>query len=86
MLVNKELTVRVLLAFLAISQREPGRLDPRDVQMVKAVPWWAVRFILVSDTEEEALKRLIETMEWRKSNGVNDLTENSFPKALRDEG
>lgn len=86
MLVNKELIERVLTAFLVLAQKEPGRFDPRDVRMVKTKQWWTERHILNSPTEAEAIKTLIETMEWRKSYGINDFKEDSFPKELHDLG
>ena len=86
MLVNKELILKILTLFLAIAQKDPNRFDPRDVKIVKAKTWWVERFALVSQNEDDALKGLVDCMEWRKSFGVNDLNYDSFPKEFHDLG
>ena len=86
MLINKELIARILTAFTVIVKKEPNRFDPRDVEMVQNKTWWVERFALVNQNEDDALKGLINSMEWRKSYGVRDFNYDSFPKELHDLG
>lgn len=83
---NPELVARILSLFLAIASKIPDKFDQRDVKMVSNKTWWVERFVLTSDTEEEALKYLVKCMEWRKSFGVNHLNQTSFRQELHDLG
>ena len=78
MIVTQELIARVLTAFLTIAQNEVDRFDQIDVQRVKTSKWSIERFALVSQTESETLQSLVAAMEWRKSYGVNDFTDEMF--------
>ncbi|XP_054160051.1 motile sperm domain-containing protein 2-like [Oppia nitens] len=68
--------------FLSIVNKSSYEFDKRDIEMVRLKDWWIERFLLVSNTEDEALDSLVDTMKWRKQFGVNDLTESSFPEEL----
>ena len=76
---SPQLIAKVLAAFLAIAQKDSNKFDKKDIENLNKTNYWGVeRFILVHKTEEEALKALTATMEWRKSFGVNDLNEKMF--------
>ena len=78
MSVNKE---RIRTSVLALAQ-ECDKFHPADVDKIKENDWWIERFVLVTKTEEAALKMLVKALEWRKTFGVNDLTEDYFPEEL----
>ena len=78
MSVNKEIIARILTAFLAIVENDPARFDSRDVEMVKSNDWWIERFLKENTTEDKILRALVEAMDWRKSIGLNNFTEDSF--------
>lgn len=78
MLVTKDVIQTILTAFLAISVKDSRLFHPKDVEMVKDNPWWIERFVLVSNTEDDAYRALVNSMIWRKSFGVHDLTEANF--------
>ena len=86
MIVNIEVIVRVLTAFLAIAQNNI-QFDDRDVKKVNETNhWWVKRFALVSQNEDQALKALIKCMEWRKNIKINNINDTSFPQELNDLG
>ena len=74
MSVKKELISRILTAFIALAQTDKQFFHPKDVEMVQLNDWWIERFITDNSTEESVKRRLVDTMEWRKEYGVNDLT------------
>ena len=78
MTVSKEVIARILTAFLALAQKGKELFHPKDVEMVQSNDWWIERYFYGNRTEEEAKKALIDAMEWRKSFGVNDLSEDQF--------
>lgn len=51
-----------------------------DVQRVQTDDWQLERFAQDTDNEEEAFKRIIETMVWKKSLKVHDMTDEDFPR------
>ena len=85
MTVSKEVIARILVAFLAVAQKDKELFHPKDVEMVQSNDWWIERFITGNQTEEESKNALIEAMEWRKSVGVNDFTEDQF-KDIKEKG
>ena len=87
MLVNAQIIATILTAFLAIAQNNKNKFDERDVQRVNDTKhWWVERFALVSKTEEQAISKLSNCMEWRNSIKMNDLNDKSFPQELHNLG
>ena len=83
MIVSKELIARIMASFLLIAQKDNNRFHPKDVQMVRTKSWWSERFVLISESEGEALKALVNTMEWRKLNGINDIKLEELEEAVK---
>ena len=63
MLVNNEVLKKILISFLTIAQNNKNRFDERDVKLVSTSKWWAMRFALISETEDEAVNSLVKCME-----------------------
>ena len=82
MSVNKEVIERIRTSFLATAEQNVDKFHPADVAKIKENDWWIERFVLVTKTEEAALKMLVKAMEWRKTFGVNDWTEDYFPEEI----
>jgi len=82
MSVNKEVIEKIRTSFLALVQENSDKFHPADVERVKENDWWIERFVLVNKSEEAALKALVKTMEWRKTFGVNDFTDDYFPQEI----
>lgn len=82
MSVNKEIVESIRKNFLALAQEDSNRFHHADVEKIKSNDWWIERFVLTTKTEDAALKALVKCMEWRKTYGVNDFTEEHFPKEL----
>lgn len=79
---NSELIKSVRQKFLDHVAANPTLYHDNDVERVRTNDWTVNRFILVNKNESDALKALIKAMEWRKSYGVNDRTDQYFPKEL----
>lgn len=86
MLVNKNVIESIRKNFLTIVQKNGDKFHPDGVERVKKNDWSIERFVLVSKTEDSALKALVKVMEWRKSFGVNDLNDEFFPRELYESG
>ena len=82
MSVNKEVIQTIRTNFLAQVQHNTEKYEHDDVQRVTDNDWWIERFVLVTKTEDDALRALVKAMEWRKSFGVNDLTQDYFPQEV----
>ena len=82
MSVNKQMVERIRNTIVDMTLKDSNKFDEKDVEKVKGNDWSIERFILCTKTEEEALKALVKCMEWRKSFGVNDFTEEHFPQEL----
>jgi len=68
--------------FFADAEKNPNKYHQKDLEKLKTDDWWFERFALVNKNEDEALAALMKTMEWRKSFGVNDFTDESFPQEI----
>ena len=79
---SKEAIANLRSKFLAEAQQNPNKFHPKDVERVKTNDWPIERFLLVNKSEDSALAALTKTMEWRKSYGVNDFTDESFPEEV----
>ena len=79
---SKEAIGNIRSKFLADAQQNPDKYHQKDVERVKTNDWPIERFLLVNKSEDTALAALIKTMEWRKSYGVNDFTDESFPEEV----
>ena len=75
---SKEAIGNIRNKFLAQTQQNPNKYHMKDVERVKTNDWSIERFLLVNKNEETAFAALIKTMEWRKSYGVNDFTDESL--------
>ena len=82
MSVNKEVVEKIRTRFLERVKNNGDSFHCADVEKVKQYDWWIERFVLVTKTEETALKMLVKALEWRKSFGVNDFTEEYFPEEM----
>ena len=76
---SKQVIESIRRRFLA---KNPNMFHPIDVDRVKTNDWPIVRFLLANKIEDTAFAALIKTMEWRKSYGVNDFTDESFPEEV----
>ena len=76
---NKEVIENIRRRVLAMN---PDMFHPKDVERVKTNDWPIERYLLVNKSEDTAFAAFIKTMEWRKSYGVNDFTDESFPKEV----
>ena len=82
MSVSKEAINNNRTKFLAQVQQNPDKYHQKDVEKIKTNDWWIERYLLVNKSEDTAFAALIKTMEWRKSYGVNDFTNESFPEEV----
>ena len=82
MLVTNEVLKKIIIAILTIAQQNKTRFDERDVKRVGSTKWWAERYALVSQDENEAIESLTKCLEWRKSYRINDMNDKMFPKEL----
>jgi hypothetical protein len=82
MSVSKETITSMRSKFFADAEKNPNKYHPKDLEKLKTNDWWFERYLLVNKNEDEALAALMKTMEWRKSYGVNDFTDETFPQEI----
>ena len=86
MFVSKEVIARILTAFLALVENDKELYHPKDVEMVQSNDWWIERFNYTGErNEQQILTALNAAMDWRKTYGVNDWTEEQF-KDIKETG
>ena len=66
--------------FLQIVQKEPGRFHAKDIESVRDNNRIVERYTTTYKDQKDALDRLVKTMDWRKSFGINDLKGEDFPE------
>jgi len=79
--VSAELVAQLRDKFLAESNNNSTEYNTEDIEAIKTNDWKVKRYLLAKKGNmDEALKMLITSMKWRKTIGVTEFTEKSFPK------
>ena len=68
--------------FFTLVAKDPNRFHPKDIEQMRVSTWWAERFANVYKTYKEAIKELVNTMEWRKAFGIYNLNRANFPEQI----
>ena len=80
MIFNQMVYSTILSLFHQLVTNDPTRFEAVDVGRVTDPnnQWWIERFALISDTEQDATNALAAALDWRKSFGINHLTDADF--------
>lgn len=79
--ISRELFEDVRNRFLTEAKANPQLYYEEDIECVECNDWQIQRFILEHKSNAEAaLKALTTAMQWRKSFGVKQLNDQSFPE------
>ncbi len=69
--------------FLEEVAKNPDLYYQEDIDRIKSSDWPLQRFLLVRKNKvEDALKSLINAMQWRKSYGVLEINDQDFPREI----
>ena len=78
---EKQAIIEMRSGFKSEFSSNPDLYYDRDFLMVLENDWEVHRYLLAADGDPKAgLKRLIDSMKWRKALAVWDMTETDFPK------
>jgi hypothetical protein len=79
---NMKAIENIRTKFLTEFETNPQLYHQIDVERVWSENWQIERFILDTETEDEACKALIKSMQWKKSFGLHERNDQYFPKEL----
>jgi len=69
--------------FLEEAAKNPDLYYQQDIDKIKSSNWPLQRFLLIRKNKvDDALKSLINAMQWRKSFGVLELSDKDFPREI----
>ncbi|XP_054158338.1 motile sperm domain-containing protein 2-like [Oppia nitens] len=80
---NKETIDRIRKRFIETVKSDNnsgGDYHSSDLKRVLTDDWTVERYLLTTQTEDEAIDGLIRSMRWRKSYGINDFNDQQFPR------
>lgn len=84
---HAEKVIRLKRQFLEEAAQDNYLYDDEDLERIKLDDWYIERYLLhCKDNYDDAFSMLRESMRWRKSFGVNSLSETDFPREYYQSG
>jgi hypothetical protein len=77
---NMNVIENIRTKFLTEFETNPQLYHQIDVERVRSENWQIERFILDTETEDEAYKALTTSLHWKKSFGLHERNDQYFPK------